>query len=218
MDPSYSANDPADNRGNNAENEQSDQWIPDAFPVGDIFEPFARPTRKNTHKPKFPPGFSPFNDKRDPEADPDAYPPPSRKPFEEFISGASHYIRTNGLVALTQANLRRPARIPKVLKALAMIFGALTTPITFWVATFDLWRHYNGRLHYLFYYVAGIQGYYQREFECSRVLREGSNRRFTITKQFWFRRGCEGSFDGYGTQHTLFKTVRILQLCSVLHC
>ena len=82
----------------------------------------------------------------------------------------------------------------------------------------DLWRHGVGLLVYTFYYISAVNGKVDQT-KCWRVLREGPNRRFTVTSQFWFRRGCDGSTEGLAARSyskdevatpTLTKSIRLL--------
>lgn len=206
------ANDPVNGPANDPGDQAFIEVAKNALNVcPEIDSPYTRPPRKNTNFPNFPPGFSPFDDARDPGADPDAYPPPTRSHFGEFIGqvqGGSHPL----IQRYITPSWARITTIPTIPKVIAMSFGALVSPVYFYVKMVDIWRHYNGWLYYLFYYVLGTQGYVLRTKECVRVLREGPSRRFTVTEQFWFRRGCEGGSDGLVAHGQLTKNVNVLAL------
>ena len=189
----------------------------DNLAVEQIFGPVFRPDkhkRKKKHIPRFPPGISPFGDERDPGADPASYPPEARKPATEFRKQLRGNFYKHGSALFdkyAQPMWKIVPRMPIILKAVVKASGiaiaVVASPIYFWVACVESWRHYNGWLYYVWFYIAGTQGYYQRQQECSRVLKEGPNRRFTVTSQFWHRRGCEGSFAESRAQVTLMDIV-----------
>jgi hypothetical protein len=203
------AMDPAEHGANTASVKEFDSNVMNVFP--EIDAPYTRPPRKNTNFPKFPPGFSPWSDERDPGADPGAYPPATRHHFEELLKDVG-----SGIHPLVQHYVA-PIwnQITNILihtKFVTGLLGVLIAPIWVYVKVIDNWRHYNGWLYYLFYYIAATQGYLLRTNECWRVLREGPNKRFTITKQFWHRRGCEGGSDGFAIRDQLMHTVSLMSL------
>jgi len=186
------------------ENDEPILWEMDdnvAPAADDIFEPFIRPPRKNTYRVKFPAGYSPFDDARDPEADPDSYPPPVRKPFADLVIDVPRRLGVYWMVNLVVTFILRCwSRVPAFIKESMVILVEMISPILFWIASIETWRHCIGWLHYSWFYVLATLGYEHRPFECARLLREGPNRRFTVTSQFWHRRGCDGTFDGWAAR------------------
>jgi hypothetical protein len=190
------------------------------FPYADTFEPYTRAPRKQTNFPNFPPGFSPFDDTRDPGADPTAYPSPATKHFENFLgrsrvsaegwaTGTLHIWESLFWETPVESLWNSWNCIPNVPGLVKRTTIATTTPficLYLYARIIDLWRHGTGLLFYTFYYLAAVKGQANRT-KCWRVLREGHSCRFTVTSQFWFRRGCEGSADGFVARGRLMDKV-----------
>ena len=206
--------------------DESHENVMNVFPYLDEGEVFVRPRRKNTNFPVFPPGFSPWDDARDPGADPQAYPPPIPKHFEEALQRtvAAAQSRAAPIISGIQSrwtslqNLwgQLPV-IPITVKFTALY---ITSPFWFaqlWARVIDLYRYATGAWFYTVYYAATLNGFLNRS-RCWRVLREGPNRRFTVTTQFWFRRGCEGARDGFMARGHLLEKVNLLVFESTFMC
>jgi hypothetical protein len=210
------------------------------YPDDDAFEPYTRPPREVTNITNFPPGFSPFDDKRDPGADPNPHPPPQPKLFEEFlgrgranveesVKGWPHLLAhiweslfpETALEPLWEFwNRNFSKHVTKATGAVICTTFITAAPLIFvylYARLIDLWRHGIGGWFYTFYYLTTINGQ-PTQTKCWRVLKEGPSHRFTVTSQFWFRRGCEGAAGGFLARGHLTEQVSVTNSMKSLHC
>lgn len=184
-----------------AENPADQPFVELAEHALDVYPDFAvavpRPPKKNTHRPDFPPGFSPWKDERDP-SDPEAYPPPITHKFEEGVKALR--FGTHPWLGPVRRYWERVPRAPAPVRAVGNALLGFFGPICLHVSIIEIWRHLIGWLFYTFYYIMGTRGQFVESWECTRELKEGPNWRFTITPEFWHRRGCEGGADGLAQQ------------------